>query len=139
MVAFNKFYSFSEALAEGTHDLGSDNLKVILTNTAPTAGNSALGDLTEIAAGNGYTAGGELVTITSSSQTNGLYKLIGSDITITAVAGSIGPFRYAALYNDTDAGKGVVGYWDQGSAETLAADESITLDFDDTEGILQVS
>ena len=58
MAAFNKFNSFVEAVAEKTHNLGSDTLKVALTNSAPVATNTVFANITEIAAGNGYTAGG---------------------------------------------------------------------------------
>ena len=71
MAAFNKFQAFVEHVAEGVHNLGSDTLKVMLTNTAPLATNSVKADLTEIAAGNGYTAGGGTLTVSSSAQTAG--------------------------------------------------------------------
>lgn len=138
MAAFNKFNSTVEALAEKKHDLGADILKVMLTNTAPVATNTVKADLTEISAGNGYTAGGATVTITSSSQTTGLYKLVGSDFVITASGGSIGPFRYAALYNDTATNDELIGWWDYGSSITLAAGESLTVDLDGTNGILTI-
>lgn len=67
MAAFNKFNAFVEAVAEKVHNLGADTLKVMLTNVAPVATNSVKADLTEIAAGNGYTAGGTAATISSSS------------------------------------------------------------------------
>lgn len=137
MAAFNKFNSFVEALAEKVHNLGSDTLKVMLTNTAPVATNSVKADLTEISAGNGYTAGGNTASVTSSAQTSGTYKLVlGDPATWTASGGSIGPFRYAVLYNDTATNKELIGWWDYGSALTLAAGESFTVDFDPTTGVL---
>jgi hypothetical protein len=48
MSAYNKFNSFVEALAEKVHNLGSDTLKIALTNTAPVAGNTQLSNITEI-------------------------------------------------------------------------------------------
>lgn len=140
MAAFNKFYPFVEALAEKVHNLGSDTLKVMLVNSpAPTNTNSVKADLTEISAGNGYTAGGSTVTITSSSQTGGLYKLVGNDITITASGGSIGPFRYAVMYNDTAASDNLIGWWDYGASITLASGDSLTIDFDASNGILTLA
>ena len=56
MASFNKFNPFVEALAEKVHNLGSDTLKVMLSNTAPSASNAVKADITEISAGNGYTA-----------------------------------------------------------------------------------
>ena len=77
--------------AEGKMNLETDALKIVLTNTAPSAGNSVFGDLTEISGGNGYTSGGNAITIASSGQTSGTYKLVLDDLTITASGGSIGP------------------------------------------------
>jgi hypothetical protein len=140
MAAFNKFNSFVEALAEKVHNLGADTLKVLLTNTAPVATNSVKADLTEISAGNGYTAGGNTASVTSSAQTSGTYKLVlGDPATWTASGGSIGPFRYAVLYNDTAANDELIGWWDYGSSITLAAGESFAVDFDPTTGVLTLA
>lgn len=140
MAAFNKFNSFVEALAEKKHDLGADTLKVMLTNTAPVATNAVKADLTEISAGNGYTAGGNTASVTSSAQTSGTYKLVlGDPATWTASGGSIGPFRYAVLYNDTAASDELIGWWDYGSSITLAAGESFAVDFDPTTGVLTLA
>lgn len=140
MASFNKFNSFVEALAEKKHDLGADTLKVLLTNTTPVATNSVKADLTEISAGNGYTANGNTASVTSSAQTSGTYKLVlGDPATWTASGGSIGPFRYAVLYNDTAASKELIGWWDYGSSITLAAGESFAVDFDPTTGVLTLA
>jgi len=140
MASFNKFNSFVEALAEKKHDLGADTLKVLLTNTAPVATNSVKADLTEISAGNDYTAGGNTASVTSSAQTSGTYKLVlGDPATWTASGGSIGPFRYAVLYNDTASNKELIGWWDYGSSITLAAGESFAVDFDPTTGVLTLA
>jgi hypothetical protein len=140
MASFNKFNSFVEALAEKKHDLGADTLKVLLTNTAPVATNSVKADLTEISAGNGYTAGGNTASVTSSAQTSGTYKLVlGDPATWTASGGSIGPFQYAVLYNDTASNKELIGWWDYGSSITLAAGESFAVDFDPTTGVLTLA
>ena len=140
MAAFNKFHAFVEALAEKKHDLGADTLKVMLTNTAPTASDSVKADLTEISAGNGYTAGGNSASVSSSSQTSGTYKLVLADpATWTASGGSIGPFRYAVLYNDTAASDDLIGWWDYGSSVTLADGETFKVDFDPTSGVLTLA
>jgi len=138
MATFNKFDSIHEALPEAIHDLGSDTLKLLLTNSAPSVSDTQKSDLTEIGAGNGYTAGGATITITSSSQTGGTYKLIGNDVVWSASGGSIGPFRYIVLYNDTASNDELIGWWDYGSALTLNDGEDFTVDFSATNGILQV-
>ena len=138
MASFTKFNSFVEALAEKTHNLGSDTLKVVLTNSAPAAANTVLADITQIANGNGYTTGGSTATTSSSAQTSGTYKLVLADVTFTA-SGSMGPFRYAVLYNDTATSDELIGYWDYGSSITLASGETFTVDFDATNGVLQLA
>lgn len=141
MASFNKFNSFVEYLAEGVMNLQSDTLKIVLTDTAPVATNGLLADLTEIGSGNGYSAGGVAVTVSASAQTGGTYKLVLDDVTITASGGSIGPFRYFVLVDDTPATPAdpLIGYWDYGSSITLADGESITVDFDATNGVLQLA
>jgi len=139
MAAYQKFNAFVENLAEKVHNLGSDSLKVMLTNVAPLATNSVKADLTEITAGNGYSAGGTAATISSSAQASGTYKLVLADVTFIASGGSMAPWRYAVLYNDTAAGKNLIGFWDYGSAVTLAAAESFVVDFDATAGVLQLA
>jgi len=141
MAAFNKYNVFVEDLAEKVHNLGADTLKVALTNTAPNAGTHAtLTDITQITAGNGYTAGGNAASITSSAQTSGTYKLVlGDPTTFTATGGSIGPFRYAVLYNDTSVTDRLIGWWDYGTSLTLADGEAFTVDFDPTSGVLTIA
>lgn len=139
MASFNKFHAFVEALAEKKHNLGSDTLKVMLTNIAPTSADAVKADLTDIAAGNGYTAGGTATTITISAQTSGTYKLVGNDVVFTAAGGSIGPFRYAVLYNDTATNDELIGYYDYGSSITVNDGETFTVDFDGTNGIMTIA
>jgi uncharacterized protein (DUF2252 family) len=141
MATFNKFNAFVEHLAEGVHDFSSHDCYVMLVNTAPVATNVLKADLTEISAGNGYDAGGKLAALSSSAHSSGTYKLVLSDpATWTAAGGSIGPFRYAVLYNQETAAlvDPLIGYWDYGSAVTLAAGETFTVDFDGTNGVLQI-
>lgn len=127
MASYNKFNQTIADVFNGVHDFSSDTFKVMFTNTAPVAGNSVKADLTEIAAGNGYTAGGSVVNISASTQTGGAYAAaMTGDVTITASGGTIGPLRYAAIYNDTSANDSLVGWFDYGSSITLADGESIT-------------
>lgn len=136
MPAFQKFDSFVEALAEKIHNLGADQLTVALTSVAPVAGNSVLADLTEISYTNCSTR--NIVTI-SSSQTAGLYKLILTDLILTAGGGPVGPFRYVVLYNDTAANDELIGFYDYGAPLTLADTETLTINFDATAGALSIT
>lgn len=137
MAAFNKFNIFTyDALAK-KHDFTADTFKVALSNSAPSAGNSTLSDITQISAGNGYTLGGTATSM-SLSTSSGTAKATGTDVVFTASGGSIGPARYAVLYNDTATGDPLVGWWDYGSSITLAASETLTVDFSAVNGILTV-
>ena len=141
MASFVKFHTFVEALAEKAHNLGSDTLKVALTNTAPTAATDTVfapGSLHPApAAANGY-APAE-AALTTSAQTSGTYKLVLADVVFTADAGDIGPFRYAILYNDTAASDELIGYYDYGSEVTIHDTETFTVDFDADDGVLTIA
>jgi len=136
MAAFVKFNSFVEALAEKVHNLGSDQLKVALTNTdaAATVTNYA-GITAPLATTNLSGATPFNVTTSTSAQTSGTYKLVCADLVLTAT-GAVGPFRYVILYNDTAAGDEVIGKYDYGSSISLANGETFTIDFDGSNGVL---
>lgn len=140
MASYNKFLQFTKDLIDGVHDFDAHTFKVMLTNTAPVNTNTIKANLTEIGAGNGYTAGGTTTTITTSTSA-GTAKVTGTDIVFTAAGGSIGPLRYAVLYNDTAAtpAKPLIAWWDYGSSITLNDQETLTVDFDGTNGILTVA
>jgi hypothetical protein len=135
MATYNKFNAFVEALAEKVHNLGSDTLKVALTNTLPVAANSVLTDITEISYTN---CSSRNITTTSSSQTGGTYKLVLADLVLTASGGTVGPFQYVVVYNDTSASDNLIGWFDYGAALTLGDNETLTVNFDGTNGLLQI-
>jgi len=126
MASFVKFNPFVEALAEKVHNLGSDQLTIALTNTAPSAANSVLTDITQISYTN---CSSRNITTSSSSQTSGTYSLVTADLTLTASGGTVGPFRYVVMYNDTSASDNLIGYYDYGSSITLNDTETFTIDF----------
>jgi hypothetical protein len=135
MATFNKFNQFVEDKNHGVHSLGTNQLVVALTNTAPVATNTVLADITQIAYTNCSTRN---ITTTSSAQTAGVYKLTLADLTLTASGGTVGPFRYVAIYNDTPTSPAdpLIGWLDYGSSITLADGESILIDFDATNGAI---
>lgn len=135
MATFSKFNSFVEAVAEKVHNLGSDALTVALTNSAPVATNTVLANITQISYTN---LSSRVLTVSSSAQTSGTYKLVVNDLVLTA-SGSVGPFQYVVIYNDTATNDELIGWFDYGSAITLANTDTFTLDFDQTNGLLQIS
>lgn len=136
MATYNKFQSFLKAVFEKKHDLSADTLKLMLTLVAPVATNSQKSNLTEIAAGNGYSAGGTALSNVVSAQTSGVYKLTADDVTWTA-SGNMDPFRYVVLYNDTSVGDLLIGYWDYGSTLSLTVGQTFTHDLSASNGIFQ--
>ncbi len=133
MASFNKYQQFVEDLGNKVHDLvgTNDTLKVMLSNTAPNAATHAVrADATEISGGNGYTSGGT-DTQNDGTESGGTLTVTGVDVVFTASGGPIGPFRYVILYNDTPTSPAdpLIGWWDYGSAVTLADTETFTVDF----------
>ena len=155
MASFSKFNQFVEDLGKALHDFPNDSLLVLLTNTAPNAADTVVDTTTgtctvkstsnaaEIAAGNGYTKKGNSAAASAWSQSSGTAKLVRADpATWTASGGTIGPFRYAVLFNDskgTTSTRPVIGYWDYGSSVTLQAGETFTVDLDGTNGVLTIA
>ncbi|MBB2841260.1 UNVERIFIED_ORG: hypothetical protein GGE64_005042 [Rhizobium etli] len=138
MASFNKFNSFVEALAEKVHNLGSDQLKVALcaAANAPVATNSQLSNLTQISYTN---LSSRDITTASSAQSSGIYKLTLTDLVLSASGGSVAAFRYVVIYNDTATNDELIGWYDYGSDLTLASGESLTIDFDATNGVLTLA
>lgn len=142
MAAFNKFQDFVEQLGKGKHDFSTHTFKLALTNTAPNAAtNTVLADITQIAAGNGYSTGGFTLAGVTWAETGGTAKLTITDLVITASGGSMAGFRYLVIYNDTQTSPAdaLIGYYDYGSTLTLANGESLTVDFDGTNGVLTLA
>jgi len=136
MATFNKFNAFVEDLSEKVHNLQTDTLKIMLSNTLPLATNAVKADITEIAAGNGYSAGGATATLVSSSQTSGLYTLKLNNVTFTASGGSIATFRYVVLYNSTPAAGNLIGWYDYATTITVTSGNSFQVQFDAANGVL---
>ena len=136
MASFNKFNSFVSDLAQKVHNLNSDALKILLTDTAPVATNTIKSNLTEIASGNGYAAGGAGAAFVSGNDTSGTYRLILSQVSWTASGGAIAQFRYAVLYNSSAASGNLIGWWDYGAEVNLTNGNTFTVALDQTNGVL---
>lgn len=125
-------------------------LALVTSATAPSADLNTLSELTEIAAGNGYTSGGYQLAFNSTDwdvwtedDTNdrGLIQL--KDITWSASGGSIpdsgSGARYAVLTDDngTVGSREVYGYWDLAADRSVSDGQDLTLQ--DTEWRLNES
>jgi hypothetical protein len=140
MASFNKFNAFVNDLATKVHNLHGDTLKVLLSNTAPSATNAVKTDITEIAAGNGYTAGGTQATLASDGQSGGTYTLKLNNVTFACAGpGNIGPFQYCVLYNATPAAGNLIGWYSYSTALTITVGNSFQVQFDPTNGALQLA
>lgn len=136
MASYVKIPDFVEHLAEKVHNIGADAITVALSNTAPGSestpptgdGDGVLANVTQVSYTN---LSSRVVTISASSQTSGTYSAVATDLTLTASGGSVGPFRYIYIYNDTPTSPAdpLIAYYDYGSALTLNDGESLTLDF----------
>lgn len=142
MATYVKFIDFVEQIAKGVHIFGTHTYKIALTNTAPTNTDTSFlsGSLHPPPANtNGYTAGGNALSVTIS-EAAGTATAVDDQTTFTASGGTLGPFRYAILYNDTatSPADALVSYWDYGSSITLNDGETFKVSFnnDDTDGTI---
>jgi hypothetical protein len=141
MAAFNKFQNFVEDIGKAVHNFSSHTLKMALTNTAPNATDTVLANITQISATGGYSSGGYTLDSVTWAETSGTAKLTIADEVITASGGSVGPFRYLVLYNDTPTSPAdpLIGWYDYGSNLTLADTETLTVDFDGSNGVFTLA
>lgn len=138
------FQKFLENLAEGVHDFEVDQLTVALTaaaNPPDTINNAVLADLTEISYTN---LSSRNITTTSSSQTSGLYKLVLANLTLSASGGSVATFRHIVIYNSTATvgsppSNPLIAAIDTGQDTTLADTQTFPINFDQTNGLLDLT
>jgi hypothetical protein len=123
-----KYYSFSEGLAEKKFNLGSDTLRLALTDAAPSVStHTQRSQITELAATGGYSA--QSVSVSSSSQSGGIYSLVTTGtVTFLASGGSIGPFRYIVLFDDSATNDELICYFDIGESRTLSNGDQLQVD-----------
>lgn len=135
MAAFSKANDWVEVEGEVVN-MGSDSFVVALSNTAPasetnnplTDGKGVLANVTQIAYTN---LSSRALTTLVSAQTAGTYKLDFSDLVLTATGGSVGPFRYIYIYDDTPTSPAdpIVGCYDLVTPVTITDGSSRTLQF----------
>lgn len=141
MAAANMFESFSEQQMIAPVDFNADTLKWGLTNTAPNVATADFwNDITEISAGNGYSAGGVTASGVTISRTGDTTKIVADDAVVTAT-GAVGPFQYIVLYKSTGTASTstLIAYWPLASAVTMANGDTFTIDVNATNGFLQAT
>ena len=131
MATYNKFQGFVGYLGLAAVNLNTDVLSVYLSNAAPSASaDDVKTDLAEITNQNGYTA--PVDTQNTYSETTGTGTLVGTKCVVTA-SGAVGPFQYVVLYDDTHASDILIGWWDRGAALTLAASDTFSVKFSNSD------
>lgn len=134
MAAFTFFHEIYNHMGTAVHNFSTGSFKLGLSNTAPSqANNTVWADITEITAGNGYTAAGNTLDSEAWAETGagtGIWQFTSTDEVITATGGNIGPFRYPVVYNDTPTSPAdpLCGFLDYGSSITITTGNTFTFD-----------
>lgn len=118
-------------LAKKAIDFSADTFKIILMQPGfvfnrDTHAGYANVSASELATGNGYTAGGATLTGVSVTQddTNDYTQILWNNATWTASGGDIGPSPGAIIYDDTvttPTADPIIGYIDFGGNQTQAS------------------
>lgn len=141
-ITLSKYNLFVDDLLKKLHNLNSDTINVVLTNTAPTvATDHVYTDVAnELATSNGYTqnnlTGGAAVA--SASSGTDTVKTTSAITTLTA-SGAVGPFRYAIVLNNTATNKNLIGYYDYASSVTMANGDTFTITGTNTTGLFTLA
>lgn len=136
-LTYNKINTFVADLANGSHNFTvstGNQYAVYLTDTAPTAASTS--PTGEISYANFSGANPNYITITASSQTSGTEKVVVNNLTMTAT-GAIPQFRYVGIKNVTTSK--VVAWFDYGSEVNMVANDALIINFDQTNGLLQIA
>ena len=133
-------YKFLEWVLRGATLPTNFYIALVTSAVAPGADINTFGELTEIAAGYGYTTGGYQLArnstdfdVINEDDTNDLAKIQLKDIVWTASGGPIpasgSGARYAVLLDDNAvvASRIVIKYWDLVSDRTVSDGQSLTL------------
>ena len=117
---------FKYMLVKGDIDFDTDTVKCALMASGFTFDKDAHAtwadvSANELAEGNGYTSGGNTLTLSSITEddTNEWAEVAYDDTEWTASGGSIGPTPGAILYDDTTADDTIIGYIDFGGDQTV--------------------
>lgn len=123
--------------ADVTDEPVAFKMALVTSAAAPTQDTNVLTDLTEIAAGNGYTAGGLSIArsavgfdVTTEDDTNDRGLVQVADVVWTATGGTLpasgNGARYAVLLDDA-ATPNIIAYFDLVSDRTVSDTQTLTL------------
>ena len=128
MATLKVFDQFFNDLLLGKHHFGTDVFKVRLSATTPVK--DTMDQAADVTAITGGTYADATVTLAITEPSTGTFQIggTGSDVTFTATGSDFTGFRYAYLFNDTDAGDALVAVLDYGSTVNVTAGNSFTVD-----------
>ena len=127
MATFTKFNTFISRLVDGEFDFNSDTFKFFLSNEQPLATDSVKGDIAEITNENGYAAPVDIEN--AFAVVTGVGTMTAVDKVVTASGGTIGPFQFIVIYDDTHASDALMGWIELASAVTLQIGQSLNVNF----------
>lgn len=132
MATYQKFQDFVEQLCKGVHQLHAAGhvIECYLSNEQPLVGDTVKTDIAEIAIEHGYTGPEDTQNDVTESPA-GTANLTCVDIQILAAGGTVGPFQFVVMFNQTAASPldALIAWWDYGSAITLQDAETFDIDF----------
>ena len=132
MATYNKFQDFVEQLCKGVHQLQAAGhvIECYLSNAQPLVTNTIKANIAEITIQNGYTGPEDTQNDVTESPA-GTANLTCVDIQIVASGGTVGPFQFVVMFNQTAAAPvdPLIAWWDYGSAITLQDAETFDIDF----------
>ncbi len=132
MATYNKFQDFVEQLCKGVHQLhaAGHTIECYLSNEQPLVADTVKTDIAEIAIQNGYTGPVDAQNDVTESPA-GTANLTCVDIQIVASGGTVGPFQFVVMFNQTvtSPDDALISWWDYGSAVTLQDGETFDIDF----------
>jgi hypothetical protein len=133
---YNKYTAAIEPMLEGMN-VATDTWRIALSNTINAADTTFVAGTTDLPTAGGYTAGGNTVSVTSASQTAGVFKLVLASPAVWTATGAGFTFRYAIMWNATT--NTPVAYWDYGSSQAVAVGDTVTVTLDAVNGVFQAS
>lgn len=134
MATYTKYEHAIEAMLNEEMDCfgTTDTFKAAIHTDAPVVGtDDELADLTQISGTNGYTTGGDDIQ-NDATRSGGTVTFTATDVVWTASGGNLGDSttgRYFSIHDDTSTTDILLCSFDYGSTFTVAAGETMTLDF----------